>query len=226
MSYKGKLKSRLHEVAEGYDLYAASYEKDHAYLDTFEHDVIFKMLGNLKGKKVLDVGCGAGRMIKFLKNAGAAVTAVDISEEMLKIVRKKFPDVEALKADVRDLPFGRNGERAGGKRLLIDDGKTDGWQFDIIVAAFVIVHLDTLGKAFEEIYRVLKDGGIFIVTNVNQRKPPKLKTKDGETIVIKSAYHRPKDVITALEENLFKIEKEEFIYADGVWVNQVIKARK
>lgn len=207
MSYKGKLKSRLHEVAEGYDLYAASYEGDHAYLDTFEGDVIFKMLGNLKGKKVLDVGCGAGRIIKFLKNAGAEVRAVDVSDEMLKIVRKKFPEAEAEKADIRNLPFG--------------DG-----EFDVVVATFVIVHLDTLDEAFDEVYRVLKDGGAFIVTNVNQRKPPKLKTKDGETIVIKSAYHRPKDVIESLENNLFKIEKEEFVYADGVWVNQVVKARK
>lgn len=200
-------------MAEGYDLYAASYEKDHLYLDTFEHDVIFKMLGNVKVKKVLDVGCGAGRMIKFLKNAGAEVTGVDISEEMLKIVRKKFPDVEAVKASAEKLPFGKNDEN-------------DDWQFDIVIATFVVVHLETLNKAFEEIYRVLKNDGIFILTNVNQRKPPKLKTKTGETIVIKSAYHRPKDVIASLEENLFKIEKEEFVYADGVWVNQVIKARK
>lgn len=213
MSYKGKLKSRLHEVAEGYDLYASSYEKDHPYLDTFENDVIFKMLGNLKGKKVLDVGCGAGRMIKFLKNEGATVSAADISEGMLKIVRKKFSDVEAVNADIRDLPFGKS-------------GAAKDWQFDIVIATFVIVHLDTLDKAFDEIYRVLKDDGVFIVTNVNQKKPPTLKTKDNEKFVIKSSYHRPKDVISALEENLFKIEKEEFIYADGVWVNQIIKARK
>lgn len=208
MSYKGKLKSRLHEVAEGYDLYASSYEKDHAYLDTFENDVVFKMLGDLKGKKILDVGCGAGRLIKFLKNASVGeISAVDVSEEMIKIMKKKFPDVEAVKADAQDLPF--------------KDGT-----FDVVIATFMIVHLETLDKAFDEIYRVLKDGGIFIVTNVNQRKPPKLKTSEGETIVIKSSYHRPKDVIKALENNLFTIEKEQFVFADGFWVNQVVKARK
>ncbi len=208
MSYKGKLKSRLHEVAEGYDLYAASYEKDHSYLDTFEGDVIFTMLGNIRGKKILDVGCGAGRLIKFLKNGGvAAISAVDLSDEMLKIVRKKFPEVGAEKADIRSLPFADK-------------------EFDMVIATFVIVHLDTLDEAFDEVYRVLKDNGVFIMTNVNQRKPPKLKTKNGETIVIKSAYHRPKDVIESLENNLFRIEKEEFVYADGAWVNQIIKARK
>lgn len=212
MSYKGKMekgevRSHLHEVADGYNLYAEAYEKDHAYLDTFEGDVIFTLLGKIKGLKVLDVGCGAGRLTKFLRNEGAEVSVADISEEMIKIIGKKFPDVKAYQAGMDKLPFP-------------DD------TFDIVTAAFVIVHLETLEKSFEEIYRILKPGGFFIVTNVNQRKPPKLKTKEGEKIVIKSQYHRPEDVITALKDCFFEIEKEEFVYANGAWVNQIIKARK
>jgi len=207
MTYKGKTKSRLHEVAEGYDLYATSYEKSHEYLDSFEGDVVFKMLGKLKGLKVLDIGCGAGRLTKFLKNEGGEVYVTDVSEEMLKIVEKKVPGVKTFKAAMDKLPFEDN-------------------SFDIVTAAFVIVHLNTLEKSFEEAYRVLRPGGFFVVTNVNQRKPPKLKTQEGEKIVIKSQYHRPEDVKKALESCFFSIEKEEFVYADGVWINQVIKARK
>ena len=101
MSYKGKMKkgevrSQLHEVAEGYNLYADSYEKDHPYLDTFEGDVVFKMLGKVKGLKALDVGCGAGRITKFLKNEGAEVYAADVSSEMLKIINKKMSDVKTF----------------------------------------------------------------------------------------------------------------------------------
>lgn len=219
MSYKGKMKkgelvSQLHEVADGYNLYADTYEKDHPYLNTFEGDVIFKMLGKLKGLKILDVGCGAGRLTKFLRDEGADVKggqaevyAADISEEMLKIIEKKLPGVQTVQAGMDKLPFEDN-------------------SFDIVTAAFVIVHLETLEKSFEEVYRILKPGGFFIVTNVNQRKPPKLKLKGGGKIVIKSQYHRPEAVKEALEGCFFAIEKEEFVYADGAWVNQIIKARK
>ena len=207
MSYKGKLKSQLHEVADGYNLYADLYEKSHEYLDSFERDVIFTFLGRLKDKKVLDVGCGAGRLTKFLKNEGADVYATDISEEMLKIVQKKVAGVKAYQAPMNKLPFEDN-------------------TFDIVTAAFVIVHLETLEASFEEVYRVLKPGGFFIVTNVNQRKPPRLKTKEGEKFVIKSEYHRPEAVVEALEGCFFAIEKNEFVFADGAWINQIIKARK
>ena len=207
MNYKGKTKSQLHGVAEGYDLYADLYAKGHEYLDTFEGDTIFRFLGKLKGLKVLDVGCGAGRLTKFLKNEGAEVYAADISEKMLKIVEGKLSGVKTFQAAMDQLPF-------------------EDESFDIVTAAFVIVHLETLQKSFEEVYRILKPGGFFVVTNVNQKKPPKLKTKDGERIVIKSKYHRPEAVIEALEDCFFAIEKEEFVNEEGAWVNQIIKARK
>ena len=44
--------------------------------------------------------------------------------------------------------------------------------------------------------------------------------------MIQSYYHRPQDVISGLEQAFFKIEKEKFIEEEGVWVNQIVKARK
>ncbi len=212
MSYKGKIKngvvrSNFYKPKEGYDLYAKYYEKDYGYLNSFEKDVIFIFLGDLKKKKVLDIGCGTGRLIRFMSDRGAEVSACDISDGMLNIVRKKFPKIETVNAEMEELPF--------------KDGI-----FDIAMASFVIVHLKDLNEAFEEVYRVLKDGGCFVLTNINQRKAPKLKLGNREEIVIESHYHRPEDVIKALEANLFTIEKEEFVYEDSVWINQVIKARK
>lgn len=203
----GTVRSNFYKSKEGYDLYAKYYEKDYEYLNSFEKDSVFIFLGDLKRKKVLDIGCGTGRLIGFMNDRGAEITACDISEEMLNIVRKKFPKIETVNAEIEELPF--------------KDG-----DFDVAVAAFVIVHLKDLDEAFEEVYRVLKDGGYFILTNINQRKAPKLKLGGREEIVIESHYHRPEDVVKALEKNLFTIEKEKFVYEDSVWVNQVIRARK
>ncbi len=49
-------------------------------------------LGNLEGRKILDVGCGSGRYAIELARAGAEVVGVDFSEEMLKMARTRAAD--------------------------------------------------------------------------------------------------------------------------------------
>lgn len=208
MSFKGKSgQSNVHDSKSGYDLYAPYYDEDFKYLNGFEKDYLFTIIGDIKGKKVLDIGCGSGRLIGELKLFGAKVTACDISPEMVKRTREKFPNIEVVEGDIYDLPFKDR-------------------QFDMVIATFVIVHLRDLQKAFDEVYRVLKKGGQFAFTNINQRKAPKLKVGKLKEIVITSFYHRPQDVTKALEESFFDLEKEEFVYEDGVWINQILRAKK
>ncbi len=206
MSFKGKKKSKIYDSREGYNLHAPAYDRKTFFLDSFERDVVMKLLGNLSGKKVLDLGCGTGRLIGHLLELGATVVACDVSEEMMKIAKRKFNRVEFFLADAEELPFENS-------------------SFDLVIASFLVVHLQNPSFAFKEVYRVLKPDGVFILTNINQRKAPKLKAGN-EEIVIQSFYHRPEKIIEDLEESLFKIEKEEFVKENNVWVNQVIKARK
>lgn len=207
MSYKGKIKSNVYNPREGYNLAASVYDRRLKYLNSFEKDVIKKMLGKFLGEKFLDLGAGTGRLIPYLKDGGAEISAVDISEKMVELLGKKFPWISALVADSENLPF-------------------KDCSFNFVIAAFLIIHLKKLDKTFREVYRVLEDGGSFIVTNINQKKAPKIQLNDRSEIVIDSYYHRPEDVIKALKNNLFTIEKEEYIYEDGVWINQIIKAVK
>lgn len=207
MSFKGGKKSNVYDVEEGYNLYATAYDDSLGYLNSFEGDLFLKLVGDIKGKKVLDVGAGTGRIIHNLNMAGGEVTAVDLSENMLKVLKKKFPRIEAKQGDIEELPF---------------EDET----FDVVVATFVIVHLRELQDAFDEVYRVLKPGGVFIVTNINQKKAPKLKTRDNKTVVIKSHYHRPENVVEALEKSFFKIEANEYLNEKKVWVNQIVRAVK
>ncbi len=207
MSFKGQRKNKVFDSRDGYNLYASKYDDDADYLNSFEKDSLFKIIGDIKGKKVLDAGCGTGRMIPELKKRGAIITAVDISEEALKIVKNKFSDIETVLADVNNLPFSSE-------------------SFDIVLATFMIVHIKDLNPVFDEIYRVLKNKGRFILSNINQKKAPKLRLLNREEIVIRSFYHMPKHVIEALESSLFTIKKEEFVYEDKTWVNQIIEAVK
>ena len=49
-------------------------------------------LGDLRGKRILDAGCGAGQMTHELALRGAEVIAVDISPSLVEIARKRLPD--------------------------------------------------------------------------------------------------------------------------------------
>lgn len=200
-------KKKLYNSAEGYDLYASSYDENLMYLNSFEKGSLEKLLGSIKGKRVLDIGCGTGRIIQMLRDAGAKIVALDISEEMIKAVGQKFPSVECVVGDSDEMPF-------------------EDESFDLVLGLFWIVHLGDLRASFDEVYRVLKKGGRFILSNINQRKAPKLKIKSGEKIVIESYYHMPKKVVEALEYSYFDVVRDEFVYEEDVWVNQILEARK
>ncbi len=194
----------------GYDLAAADYDKKEAYLDSFEKDKLLPLLGDLKNKKVLDVGAGTGRLAMRLAKLGADVTALDVSGAMLEEIKKKLKrnsaEIKVIVGDCESMPFGDE-------------------SFDVVVAAFLIVHLKDLRRFFDEVYRILKPGGKFLVTNINQKRPPEIRTKEG-IIEIESYYHRPEKVREILEDLAFGIEREVFVKEGEVWVNQIILAVK
>lgn len=192
---------------EGYDRYANLYGKSHAFLNTFEKGEFYSILGDIKGKKILDVGCGDGRLTEWLLMSGAEVYAADISGNMIKKIEGKFSKIKAFVCDIKEMPFEDN-------------------FFDLVISAFVIVHLKTLPEAFDEVYRVLKPGGSFVLSNINQKKAPVLELGQADFIIINSFYHRPENVVKALEDSLFNIENNGFIYEGEEWINQIIKATK
>jgi len=76
-----------------------------------KEDIISAILDNggiREGVHVLDVACGTGVLFgDYLRRGAASVTGIDISPEMVKIARSKFPQVEVLCGDVEETDFGR-----------------------------------------------------------------------------------------------------------------------
>jgi len=201
-----KQKIKILPSDQGYDLAASGYDKKEKYLNSFEQNKVLPLLVDMAGKKVLDAGAGTGRLAVELARRGAFVTALDISGEMLKVLAKKSKYIELSVGDVEYMPFEKD-------------------TFDWVVSAFVIVHLKDPTRFFDEVYRVLKDGGKFLVTNINQNEPPEVETADG-SIKIESFYHRPEKIKEILESLAFRIEKEIIIKEGESWVNQIIMAGK
>ena len=199
-------KIKILDSVEGYDLAAQDYDKKEKYLNSFEKGKLLSLLSDLKNKKVLDVGAGTGRISLELFSLGAQVTALDVSDKILEVLKRKNKKIATVVGEAEDLPFEND-------------------SFDLVVAAFLIVHLKDPTRFFDEAYRVLKSGGIFLVTNINQKEPPIVKTQAGD-IQIKSYYHRPEKIREILSDLAFSIEKEKMIFEREVWVNQIILAKK
>lgn len=140
--------SDLSSVRVGYDRWAAVYDHDANPLQALEEPIVWHALGDPRGLKVLDLGCGTGRHALKLAAAGGNVTAVDFSEGMLAEARRKAgPDsVRFLQHDLHlPLPF------------------ADG-EFDLLVNGLVLEHLQELDGLFVEMRRVLKCGGRAVVS--------------------------------------------------------------
>jgi ubiquinone/menaquinone biosynthesis C-methylase UbiE len=125
---------------------------------------------------------------------------------MIQQLVKKNQKIKTVVGDAEELPFPDS-------------------TFDFVTAAFLVVHLKDPSSFFDEAYRVLRDGGKLIITNINQKEPPEVKTKEGK-IKIESFYHRPERIIEQLESLAFKIKKNIFVYEKDIWINQIVVASK
>ncbi|MFQ5876163.1 MAG: class I SAM-dependent methyltransferase [Acidobacteriota bacterium] len=94
------------------------------------------------GSRVLEIGSGPGHVARALTESGATVTGVDFSPQMVKVARRRFPEITFREADAEQLPF-----NAGS--------------FDAVVSNFTVHHLARPEVAFREASRVLVSGGRF-----------------------------------------------------------------
>ena len=80
------------------------YNLQHNFVYKFGENVI-EWLDPQVGEKILDVGCGTGQLADIIHNAGAVVTGIDASPEMIKRAKENYDDIEFFVKDATDFFF-------------------------------------------------------------------------------------------------------------------------
>jgi SAM-dependent methyltransferase len=134
----------------GWNAFATEFEEHavgSAYNALYDRPAVLDLLGDVRGTRVLDVGCGPGLYAEALIERGAEVIGLDASPEMVALARRRIPGFDArvhdLETPIDWLPSA---------------------SFDLEVAALVVHHVDGRGAMFDELFRLLRPGGRLVVS--------------------------------------------------------------
>lgn len=129
-----------------------------------EHAVLDSLRPALEGKRVLELGCGAGAITAELLSSRIELVGVDVSPAMVAHCRVRFPQARFLVGDLRDLS------------ALPDESA------DVVVAADNVIDVlshEERPLVLRELRRLLSDGGVLYFSTHNRRSEEALRQAIG-----------------------------------------------
>ena len=105
------------------------------------------------GDVVLDACCGTGDLAVAAARAGGRVTGLDFSEPMLERARRKAPELDWIRGDLLEPPFGDA-------------------SFDAATVGFGVRNVDDLQRALSELRRVLRPDGRLGILEITRPRGP------------------------------------------------------
>ncbi|OMG52836.1 SAM-dependent methyltransferase [Tessaracoccus sp. ZS01] len=137
-------------TVSGYDDFAAAYaeENEASLLNAYyERPAMLGLAGDVRGRRILDAGCGAGPLFAALRERGAEVAGFDASAGMLELAcRRLGPNADLRQADL-------------GEPLPYQDE-----EFDDIVCSLALHYLRDWAEPLQEFRRVLEPGGRLLLS--------------------------------------------------------------
>ena len=114
-------------------------------------DNIVKFMPKQDGLKVLDAGCGEGHLLKRLHNKSSnnSYYGIDLTQEALDKAVERCPNMNFIKADLSKIDFEDN-------------------TFDFITCTETLEHVDDYKDVLAEFKRILKPGGLLVITFPNE----------------------------------------------------------
>jgi 2-polyprenyl-3-methyl-5-hydroxy-6-metoxy-1,4-benzoquinol methylase len=111
-----------------------------------EHADLLALLPDVNGRRVLDLGCGAGQLAHYLATRGAAeVIGVDVSERMLELARTQWAH-----------------PRVSYQRISIEEASFAPARFDLVVSVLALHYVDDYRRLVARIAEWLVPGGVVV----------------------------------------------------------------
>jgi len=141
------IRRQWNEAAESWIKFVRSGKN--YYSEYLNGPALKQMIGNVEGKKVLDIGCGEGYFSRFFARAGAEVTGIDISEGLIR---------GAVEEEERN-PLGVKYFVADAANLNMLESES----FDVAFCYMALMDIQDYEGVMSEASRILKTGGRFVV---------------------------------------------------------------
>ncbi|MCK4913258.1 MAG: class I SAM-dependent methyltransferase [Planctomycetes bacterium] len=103
-------------------------------------------LPKIRFKKVLDVGCGDGRLTDYLEKHSDELASIDLDPDKINEFKKRFPHLPIIKAGGENVPFPDH-------------------YFSLVNCVTVIEHIKNDEQMLKEIFRVLEPNGLAYIVN-------------------------------------------------------------
>src|SRR5205085_2870221 len=115
------------------------------YQNLFLQPRMLALVGDVSGRRVLDLGCGEGAYSRLLAGRGARVTGIDGSARLIEV------------AHARAAAAGLAIDYVSANANALDSVPPGA--FDLVVASMVMMNVEDYAGAVREAYRVLASGG-------------------------------------------------------------------
>ena len=149
------------------DWYDDSIEREGSYHRDLILPNLLRLVTAKSGEKIIDIACGQGFFSRELARVGAITTGADISPELIAIGRERSKDLKNLKINYLVAP---------ADKIPMPNG-----EFDKAIIVLALQDIENLSGVINEAGRVLKTGGVCIISVPNKyslcRAPYKIAHK-------------------------------------------------
>ena len=139
-------KQNIYDNDRFYENFKSNRESELNFNDVIETPIITEMLPDLKGKKVLDIGCGMGQhAMQYVKSGAESVLGIDISEKMLGFAKEN-----------------NSAENITYRQMAFEDLYCLNENFDVITSSLAFDYVEDFGELMKRIHGLLNENGYLV----------------------------------------------------------------
>jgi len=180
-------------IKNAYNSWSKIYDTNANKTRDLDKKITKEILAKYSYKTVMELGCGTGKNTVYLAENAKEITAIDFSEKMLAIAKRKLNkfNVKFIQADLN-------------KKWEIPDQSAD-----LVTCSLTLEHINNIDALFKQTYNKLKDKGKFFISELHPFKQyigSKARYESETGIVELEVYlHHTTDYLNAAYNSGFKL---------------------